>query len=143
MRQVGWTRRLCWVAFGAFVAALGVADVGAAVDVWEWMPAQIHSMLTSGVAVTVIVLGVIRYIGPTGEAYRLGMSAGERMQRERCTATCGHSCGQREDSRREDDRRSHLHMVAAAVGDDSTDNVSSRHFVARARATGHRNSRPR
>lgn len=126
----GFKSRLIWGgAFVALAAFVAVADVGATLTLWEWMPTQLHSALTSGIAVTVVVLGVHRYVGPASEAYRLGLSAGERRQRERCAANCG---------KHEDEQR-HLHVVAAAVGDDSGEiGLAVRYLPSRPRNASHR-----
>ncbi|MFB9415711.1 hypothetical protein ACFFSQ_47040 [Dactylosporangium matsuzakiense] len=89
-------------------------DGGSLLAWWEWVPMRLHQPLV-GVSITAgAVLTILRLFSPAAEAYRLGISAGERMQRHRCAVTCGHSCT--EDT-------AAIRHLAVAVGDDSTDNV--------------------
>jgi hypothetical protein len=95
--------------FGAGLAvsalSLTTVSVGAYAKVWEWPPDQ---LLNSWINLTfaLVILWVLNgRIGPVVEAYRLGMAAGRRQQRDECEHTCGHACS--------DDTRE---IVARAVG---------------------------
>jgi hypothetical protein len=107
-------RRIWWITLSACAVAILVFDGGALFDWWEWPPNRLHQPLIMVGCTAGAVLGITRFLGPMMEAYRLGMSAGERMQRQRCAATCGHSCHI---------DNGHMASLPAAVGDDSSDNV--------------------
>lgn len=50
---------------------------------WDWLPGQMHSTLIGTAAISAIMTGMGRFVGPVQEAYRLGMVAGARQERER------------------------------------------------------------
>lgn len=101
MRRLRVTQMVFWPALLApTLAVIGAEFVAVAAGWIGWVPPPVRLFVYSTACVAAVMTGMTRCIGPVSEAYRLGMSAGAREERQR------HEQAARE-------------LMRTAVGDDS------------------------
>ena len=79
-----------WIMLGAWLGEFAASHGGALVGLWDSPPSTVSGFSISMIAVSIIVVSMSYLLGPANEAYLLGISAGKRLQRQECAATCGH-----------------------------------------------------
>ncbi|MDG4787131.1 hypothetical protein O7626_14530 [Micromonospora sp. WMMD1102] len=76
------------------ITGLGLDLIGAITSGWKLLP-ELYGIFLASAITSAVMTGLMRKVGPVTEAYRLGVLAGARQQRQQCRGhRCDRQCGQ-------------------------------------------------